>query len=66
MRIPIAEWFDVNDLEHLRAYQALEQTGQWPMAFLAKMADANVTLGNVWQVSLAGKMASAWIAEKLK
>lgn len=30
----IEDWFDTNNLEHLRAFEHLNKTGAWPVGFL--------------------------------
>ena len=30
----IEEWFDTNNLEHMRAFKHLNKTGTWPIDFL--------------------------------
>lgn len=30
----IEDWFDINNLEHLRAFEHLNKTGAWPVGFL--------------------------------
>jgi len=53
----IVEFFDVYNYEHLMAYKQLSETGMWPEGFLP----ADTIFPQLWQVSLANKMAAAWI-----
>ena len=53
----IDEFFDVFDREHLRAYDHLVRTGQWPEGFIPE----GTTFPNLWTVLIANQMAAAWI-----
>lgn len=60
MSILLSEWFDVDNLQHLSAYNTLRQTGAWPVGFIP----SNVVVDNLWQVKLADRMAVAWLRHK--
>jgi len=55
------EWFDPNNIEHLRAYKHLQNAGAWPEGF----KPGNIYMESFWQIMLAGKIANAWIEYKL-
>ncbi len=56
----IVDWFDPNNIEHIKAYQTLERTGMWPKDFLPE----NILLTDTWQVGIMAKIASCWIVHK--
>ena len=58
----IADWFDVNNIEHLKAYKHLEDTGFWPKNFLPE----EMEMPALWGVSLAHKLADAYIDMMLR
>ena len=60
-QIGIVEWFDIRDKNHLKAYNHLCERGSWPKGFIP----SNVVCDNVWQVSIAAKMAHAYIKQQL-
>jgi len=51
------EWFDVDDLGHIKAYCHLERTGFWPKGFIPD----NVVMHPQWALLLQSKMADAWV-----
>jgi hypothetical protein len=55
--IDIAEWFEVENIEHLTAYKVLMDTGSWPEGFIP----AHVELSSIWQVSLMSMMTAEYI-----
>lgn len=57
----IAEFFNVNDIDHIKAYKILGETGAWPPDFIPD----NVTFDGCWQYSIAAMMANAWMEYKL-
>ena len=57
----ILQWFDIENMAHLKAYRSLCATGVWPLGFIPK----GVEMTPQWQVGLAGKMASKYIQDKL-
>jgi len=60
-QIDLVEWFDVNNMEHLRAYRELARTGFWPVDFIPE----NVVLSGAWIVGLTSLLASAYVDSKL-
>ena len=61
----IVDFFDVNNLDHLRAYKYLCDVGMWPEGFVPAEVTIRAKVGP-WQVALLAKMADAYIEEKLK
>jgi len=50
------EWFDVDHIGHIRAYEQLQKTGMWPVGFVG-----NMYLEPNWQMILAFKLANKWV-----
>lgn len=57
----LTDWFDPHNMDHLKAYQHLRETGVWQEGFIPFY----VVVDPYWQFSLAEKMAVAWIDHKL-
>jgi len=57
----IVDWFDIKDVQHLKAYQHLQKTGSWPMGFIP--ADVEISLA--WQIEIIAKFANAYIEQQL-
>jgi len=53
----IVDWFDVNDLEHLKAFRELGNTGCWPVGFIPK----GMQFPNGWQIILYGMLGNAYL-----
>lgn len=51
------DWFDPHNLEHMRAYSILVNTGQWPENFIPKDVELNVN----WNIHIQYKLADAWM-----
>lgn len=54
----ILEWFDISNIEHLRAYMLLNEVGVWPMGFIP----ADVTFSSLWNGRLNSRMAGLYVA----
>jgi len=62
----IIEWFQPNDVEHIRAYKHLMDTGIWPMEVVPKELYWDTSFWpNCWQIGLAAKMADNWVSHIL-
>jgi len=61
-KINISRWFNIEDIDHLRAWNHLSITGHWPEGFIPKY----VVMDMLWQVCIASKMADTYVKEKLK
>lgn len=57
----IVDWFDITNLKHLRAWQALQETGFWPHGF----TPAGVTFPALWHVAILNKMAELYVETTL-
>lgn len=50
-------WFDPYNMDHIAAYLHLQDNGRWPVGFLPN----DVTCENLWQITIANKLADAWV-----
>jgi len=57
----ISDWFDTTNLDHLRAYKHLVDTGCWPEGFIPD--DVEIPAG--WIVGIMAKLANAFVEMKL-
>lgn len=57
----IQDWFDPNNIEHLKAYRHLEEEGFWQAGFIPNY----ITFDVGWQISILSKLANAWLNSKL-
>jgi hypothetical protein len=57
----IVDFFDVNNVDHIKAYDTLEKTGMWPIGFISD----DINFPNNWHILLTFKMTDAWIKLKL-
>jgi len=55
------EWFDPNNIEHIKAYSHLQKTGVWPIGFIPD----SINMDTGWQVILFQKITDEWINYKL-
>ena len=55
------EWFNPEDIEHLRAYRILQKTGSWPVDFVPE----SIWIEPGWQAILAFQLANKWIDYKV-
>lgn len=55
----ISNWFDVRNIDHIRAYQYLAIHGCWPREFVPD----NVVMNNMWQILIPAKMASEYVRD---
>lgn len=53
----IVDWFDPFNIEHIKAFSHLEQTGFWPEDFLPE----DIEVLPYWVLSLNRKMANIWV-----
>jgi len=58
----INEWFDVKNIEHVKAYHRLQNRGIWPNGFMPN----DIVFDQGWQIVLMHKFANAYIEEKLE
>ena len=57
----IMDWFNVYDMNHIKACKVLMDTGTWPEGFLPD----DIKLGHAWQYELWWHMARAWADQVL-
>jgi len=57
----ITDWFDIENKEHMEAYDHLRQTGEWPKGFIPR----DITFIPEWTIILIHKLANAYIDRKL-
>lgn len=60
----LIEFFDPKNLEHIKAFEHLQQKGQWPLDFWEKIKDMEIP--NSWNYILYAKMADCWVEHMLK
>lgn len=61
--IKLSEWFDIHDLDHLRALAYFNNNDEiWPEKFIPD----NVLIDIWWKYLIFEKMAHAWISDRLK
>jgi len=61
MMMNIVDWFDVNNLEHLKAYKHLGETGVWPTTFIPNF----VEMGTLWYGRITSKIADEFVNKML-
>jgi hypothetical protein len=57
-----AEWFDINNIQHLQAWLHLYDVGEWPKDFKPK--DIDIEPG--WEHIISHQMAKKYANEKIK
>ena len=58
----ILDWFDITNIEHLKAWMHLEDVGIWPIDFIPD----NVEFDQYWQMVLASRMSEQYVKEKIE
>ncbi len=61
----VANWFDPQNEQHLRAWVELQQKGHWPQWFQDEMVTAGVEPNYHWSIVIEARMAQAWLNHKL-
>jgi hypothetical protein len=59
----ILEFFDVNNIDHLKAFDFLSKQSHWPTGFIPKDVTFDKSMG--WHLLLESRMADKWIEYKL-
>lgn len=54
-------WFNSNNIEHLKAYKHLQDTGCWPEDFLPE----GIWFNPAWTIGLVAKIAKELIEERI-
>ncbi len=57
----IVEFFNVRDIDHLKAWRHLEETGVWPVGFIPE----NAKFPPTWNAMINAKMARAYVEDML-
>lgn len=57
----IIDWFDPENLEHLRAYRHLQNFGSWPKGFLPD----DIEIPVLWSTMIESKIVDFFIDEML-
>jgi hypothetical protein len=60
--VTILEFFNVYNVDHLKAYKYLSEHGRWPEGFIPE----NTRFQMFWQILLMAKMTNAWIAYNIQ
>lgn len=60
----IVDWFDINNPEHIAAYQFVCDKGYWPEGFIPSKKAVAFPAG--WPVLLAGTIAEQLLAQRTK
>ena len=53
----LLDWFDPDNIEHLKAYAELEKTGIWPVGFIPE----GIKFPSIWHVTLNSILASKYV-----
>ena len=71
----LSEFFDVNNLDHVKAYQHLVKEGAWPKEFIDTLPNKDMVLTppsayeppayQIWIKEISMKIAKAWCEDKL-
>ena len=59
--ISIGDWFHPEDIDHIKAYRHLQETGFWPKGFIPD----NIDFPPGWHYLLASIMAEKWVESVL-
>lgn len=57
----IVDWFDPDNIEHLKAYQHLAETGLWPKGFIPE----DIKFPTSWCIMLNMRLASKYVESRL-
>ena len=63
MKQNLVDFFDPENIDHIRAYDDLHSTGKWPTWFWNKIKDMEISPN--WNVMIMAKLADAWIEFKI-
>ena len=58
----LLDWFDEDNIEHLKAYKHLMKTGLWPKDFIPE----GITFPTNWCMMLNSKFASKYVELKIR
>jgi hypothetical protein len=57
----VEKFFDPRNIEHIKAYKTLSETGVWPKGFIPEETE----FGPGWQAILAFKIANLYVEQKM-
>lgn len=57
----LLDWFDPDNIEHLKAYAELERTGIWPVGFIPE----DIKFPTSWHMMLNSILASKYVELRL-
>lgn len=60
----IVDWFDINNPQHIAAYQHVCDKGVWPIDFIPNKKAVGFPAG--WPGLLAGKIAESLLAQRIE
>ncbi|GAG92328.1 unnamed protein product [marine sediment metagenome] len=60
--VNITDWFDITNIEHLKAWMHLEDVGVWPIDFIPDEVEFN----SYWQIVISSKMSCQYVKEKIE
>lgn len=58
----IIEFFNPYNIDHIKAYKVLSETGFWPEGFVPD----EIKFVTLWHPMVAQKMADAWVDDVIK
>ncbi len=59
--ISFIDWFDLENENHVKAFDTCRKTGSWPVGFIPD----NVIMGINWQIEIIAKIANVWMQERI-
>lgn len=60
--IKLTDWFNPNNVSHIREYRYLQQSGSWREGFIPP----NVLFSSIWQVELMAMMTDVYVQKMLQ
>jgi hypothetical protein len=63
--MPIYEWFDPYNVEHMKGWMQFQRIGQWPQAMWDNEV-SQLDLPKNWQTKMGKKVSEAWMKHLLE
>lgn len=60
-KILFTDWFDPDNIDHIKSFVTLMETGVWPKGFIPKNVEMDVN----WYVRIMIKMGDYWVKQKM-
>ena len=57
----ILDFFDVHNVDHLKAWRELSRSGVWPEGFIPE----DTTFPHMWMFLLMSRMSDAWVENRI-